>query len=149
MHAKEQAVAPPFRRVLGTEIVVAPDVDTDELGTFSGEVPRPDALVETCVLKAELVFRTLDVDCAIANEGSYGPIDAVPLVPSGVEIMAFLDRRRGIRIIETLPTHRTNWRLMRFRAGDPGVPSIVKAMDFPRYGVFVVCTATGAIRSRV
>ena len=95
-------MAPPFRRVLDAEIVVAPQLDTDELGTFSGEVPRPDALVETCAIKAELAFRSLDVDCAIANEGSYGPIDAVPLVPSGVEIMAFLDRKRGIRIIETL-----------------------------------------------
>ena len=118
--------------------MVAPDLDTDTLGTFSGEVPRPDALVETCAIKAELAFRSLDVDCAIANEGSYGPIDAVPLVPSGIEIMAFIDRKRGIRIIETLATHRTNWRLLRFKAGDPNVPAAVKAMGFPRYGVFVL-----------
>ncbi len=141
MHAKELAVAPPFRRVLGAEIVVAPQLDTDSLGTFSGEVPRPDALVETCALKAELAFHSLDVDCAIANEGSYGPIESVPLVPSGVEIMTFVDRKRGIKIVETLDTHRTNWRLMRFKAGDPAVPVIVKAMGFPRYGVFVVCSS--------
>jgi hypothetical protein len=120
---------------------VAPQLDTDELGTFSGEVPRPDALVETCVLKAELAFRSLDVDCAIANEGSYGPIEAVPLVSSGLEIMAFIDRKRGIRIIETLTTHRTNWRLLRFKAGDPNVPKVVEAMGFPHYGVFVVCSS--------
>ena len=141
MHAKELAVAPPFRRLLDAEIVVAPSLDTDELGTFSGEVPRPDALVETCAIKAELAFRSLDVDCAIANEGSYGPIDAVPLVPSGIEIMAFLDRRRGIRIIETLSTHRTNWRLLRFKAGDPNIPKAVEAIGFPRYGVFVLCSS--------
>jgi hypothetical protein len=141
MHAKERAIAPPFRRLLGAEIVVAPDLDTDLLGTFSGDVPRPDAVVETCALKAELVFRSLDVDCAVASEGSYGPIERVPLVPSGIEIMAFVDRKRGIRIVETLNTHRTNWRLMRFRAGDPAVPLIVKAMGFPRYGVFVVCSS--------
>ena len=123
MHAKELAIAPPFRRLLGAEIVVAPELDTDALGTFSGEVPRPDALVETCVLKAELAFRSLDVDCAIASEGSYGPIERVPLVPSGVEIMAFVDRKRGIKLVETLGTHRTNWRLMRFKAGDPAVPA--------------------------
>ena len=70
MHAKERAIAPPFRRVIGAEVVVAPQLDTDELGTFSGEVPRPDALVETSLLKAEMVFRTLDVDCGMANEGS-------------------------------------------------------------------------------
>ena len=141
MHAKELAVAPPFRRLLDAEIVVAPQLDTDELGTFSGEVPRPDALVETCAIKAELAFRSLDVDCAIANEGSYGPIDAVPLVPSGIEIMAFLDRKRGIRIIETLSTHRTNWRLLRFKAGDPNIAKAVKAIGFPRYGVFVLCSS--------
>jgi hypothetical protein len=141
MHAKELAVAPPFRRLLGAEIVVATQLDTDTLGTFSGEVARPDALVETCAIKAELAFRLLDVDCAIANEGSYGPINAVPLVPSGIEIMAFLDRKRGIRIIETLSTHRTNWRLLRFKAGDPNIPKAVKAIGFPRYGVFVLCSS--------
>lgn len=138
IHGKDLALAPPFRRLLGAEIVVAPDLDTDTLGTFSGEVARPGPIVETCVLKAELAFRTLDVDCAIASEGSYGPIDRVPFVSSGVEIMAFVDRRRGFRIVETLATHRTNWRLHRFRAGDPSVPAAVKAMGFPEYGVFVI-----------
>ena len=118
--------------------MVAHGLDTDALGTFSGEVPRPDALVETCVIKAELAFRTLDVDCAIANEGSYGPIDRVPLVASGVEIMAFIDRKRGLRLIETLGTHRTNWRLRRFKAGDPdracrgegdGLPALRRVRD--------------------
>ena len=124
--------------MLDAEVVVAPGLDTDMLGTFSGEVPRPDALVETCVLKAELAFRTLDVDCSLANEGSYGPIDRVPLMPSGMEIMAFIDRRRGVRLIETLASSRTNWRLWRFKVGDPRVVPAVTAMGFPRFGVFVI-----------
>ena len=141
IHGKDLAVAPPFRRLLGAEIVVAPDVDTDTLGTFSGEVARPGPVVETCAIKAELAFRTLDVDCAIASEGSYGPIDRVPLQPAGVEVMAFVDRRRGLRIIETLATHRTNWRLQRFKAGDPAAPAAVKALGFPEYGVFVIANS--------
>jgi hypothetical protein len=141
MHAKDLAVAPPFRRLLGAEVVVPPALDTDTLGTFSGEVPRPAPLVETCAIKAELTFRTLDVDCAIASEGSYGPIDRVPLNPSGIEIMAFVDRKRGVRVTEILSTHRTNWRLLRFKAGDPAVPIAVRAMGFPTYGVFVLCSS--------
>ena len=137
IHEKQRAIAPAFRRVLGAEVVVAPD-DTDQLGTFSGEIPRPDALIETCALKAELAFGSLDVDCALASEGSYGPIERVPLVPGGLEIMAFIDRRRGVRLVETLLTHRTNWRLHRFRAGDPAVAAAVTALGFPRYGVFVI-----------
>src|SRR4051794_3518013 len=118
MHEKERALAPAFRRVLGAGIVV-PELDTDTLGTFSGEVPRPDALVETALLKADMLFEVMpDVDCALASEGSYGPIDRVPLSPGGVELLAFVDRKRGIRHVETMPTHRTSWRLQRFAVGD-------------------------------
>lgn len=141
MHEKERALGPAFRRVLGAEIVV-PAIDTDTLGTFSGEVPRPDALVETALLKAEMLFEAVpDLDCAVASEGSYGPIDRVPLVPCGVELLAFVDRRRGIRMVETFPTHRTSWRLQRFAAGDPDRLLALKGMGFPRFGVFVVCSS--------
>lgn len=143
IHAKERAIAPPFRRLIDAKVVVPPNLDTDALGTFSGEVPRPDALVETSLLKAELVFRTMDVDCAVASEGSYGPIDRLPLNRGGLEIMAFVDRKRGIRMVETLTTHRTNWRLMTFEAGDPSVPHAVKSLGFPDYGVFVICGSVG------
>ncbi len=138
IHGKDLAVAPPFRRLLGAEIVTAPDVDTDALGTFSGEIGRPAPIVETCALKAELAFQTMDVDCAIASEGSYGPIDRLPFRPAGVEIMAFVDRQRGLRIIETMATHRTNWRLFTFRAGDALVRAAAISMGFPEYGVFVI-----------
>lgn len=139
MHEKERALAPAFRRVLGAEIVVPP-IDTDTLGTFSGEVPRPDALVETALLKAEMVFEAMpDLDCAVASEGSYGPIERLPLVPGGVELLAFVDRKRGIRHVETMPTHRTTWRLQRFEAGDPERLLALKGMGFPRFGVFVGC----------
>lgn len=138
IHGKDRAIAAPFWRVLHAEVVVAESLDTDALGTFSGEIPRPAPLVETCLQKAALAFSSLDVDCAIASEGSYGPIDAVPLVPSGVEIMAFVDRRRGVKLVETLLTHRTNWRLYRFKAGDPTVPAALKEIGFPRFGAFVM-----------
>jgi len=141
MHEKERALAPAFRRVLGAEVVVPP-IDTDTLGTFSGEVPRPDALVETALLKAEMVFEALpDVDYALASEGSYGPIERLPLVPGGVELLAFVDRKRGIRHVEFLPTHRTSWRLQRFAKGDPERLLALKGMGFPRFGVFVVCSS--------
>ena len=138
IHAKDRALGPAFRRVLGAEVVVAPSIDTDSLGTFSGEIPRPAPLVETCLQKAEMAFASLDVDLALASEGSYGPIDRVPLTPAGFEIMAFIDRRRGVRLVETLATHRTNWRLYRFRANDPAVPAALREIGFPRFGAFVM-----------
>jgi len=141
MHGKERALAPVFHRVLGAEIVV-PTLDTDTLGTFSGEVARPDALVETALLKADMLFEAMpDLDYALASEGSYGPIDRVPLAPGGVELLAFIDRKRGLRHVETLATHRTNWRLQRFAAADPARLLALRDMGFPEFGVFVVCSS--------
>ena len=80
MHAKELAVAPPFRRVLDAEIVVAPDLDTGRARhLLRARCRGRTRWSRPALLKAELAFRALDVDCAIANEGSYGPIERVPL----------------------------------------------------------------------
>jgi hypothetical protein len=65
----------------------------------------------------------------------------VPLNPGGVEILAFIDRKRGIRMVETLTTHRTTWRLQRFEAGDPERLLALKGMGFPEFGVFVGCNS--------
>jgi hypothetical protein len=138
IHEKDRAFAAPFRRVLGAEVVVARDIDTDKLGTFSGDIPRPGPLDETCLAKAALAVEGADADCALASEGSYGPIGNVPLVPGGVEIVAFVDRKRGVRFVETLVTHRTNWRIWRFRPGDPTVLAAAKAIGFPKFGIFVM-----------
>jgi hypothetical protein len=39
-HQKDVACGRPLRRALGVDLVVPDALDTDELGTFSGEIPR-------------------------------------------------------------------------------------------------------------
>jgi hypothetical protein len=139
IHAKERAVAAPFRRVLGAEVVAAPGVDTDTLGTFSGEIARPASPVEVTDMKARMTFAAMDVDCSLASEGSYGPIHRVPLKAGGMELLTFIDRKRGVRVTETLITHRSNWRMLYFRAGeDERIVRELAALGFPEYGVFVM-----------
>lgn len=139
IHDKERAIAAPFMRVLGARVMAAPNVDTDTLGTFSGEIARPASPVEVTDMKARMTFETMDVDCSLASEGSYGPIFKVPLKPGGMEILTFIDRKRGVRITQTLTTHRTNWRMLFFKPGeDERVARELKALGFPEYGVFAM-----------
>ena len=41
-HEKEKVIAPILEKELGVKCFVAPDLDTDLLGTFTGEVERKD-----------------------------------------------------------------------------------------------------------
>lgn len=52
MHAKERAVARPFSRWLGAAVTVAPGIDTDTFGTFTGEIVRRGTMLDAARAKA-------------------------------------------------------------------------------------------------
>jgi len=52
MHGKERVFARPLRVALGLELVVPEGLDTDRLGTFSGEVERVGSPWEVAIRKA-------------------------------------------------------------------------------------------------
>lgn len=107
-HGKERAIARPLRRAVGLNVVV-PELDTDALGTFSGEVQRQGSALETCLRKARLGMAATDLPLGIANEGSFGPHPSLGFIAAGIEIMTFVDDERNLVITETLLTERTNY----------------------------------------
>jgi hypothetical protein len=54
-------------------VVVAAEVDTDRLGTFTDEVERPGPPRETALMKARLGQRATGLPRALASEGRSGP----------------------------------------------------------------------------
>jgi hypothetical protein len=115
-HGKQQAIAPALARAPGLRVVLAADVDTDQLGTFTGEIPRPVPADETAVRKARLALQATGLGHAVASEGSFGPHPATPLLAAGRELLVFLDTTRDLRVLEfrTTPTnfaHTTTSRL--------------------------------------
>ncbi len=108
-HGKERALARPFRAALGLELVVAQGFDTDSLGSFSGETPRPGDGPTTCRLKAEAGMAATGLSLGLASEGSFGPHPAMPFLPVGQEWMTFIDREQDLVISEQLLARRTNF----------------------------------------
>jgi len=53
-HGKEDLLRPLLAPALGCQLVRAEGFDTDTLGTFSGEIPRPDTQLQTARQKARL-----------------------------------------------------------------------------------------------
>ena len=108
MHGKEKALQKVFALHLGMTLVVPSRLNTDRLGTFSGEVKRPYRMRKTAQKKVEMGM--METGCAIglATEGSFGPDPLAPGVSIHTELVVFRDNNLGIEIAESLKTHDTN-----------------------------------------
>jgi hypothetical protein len=72
-HGKDTVLNSVFSTQWGLCLEVA-DVDTDLLGTFSGEVPRTGDVRATLRAKARMALDVVpDADIVVATEGSFGP----------------------------------------------------------------------------
>ncbi len=109
MHGKEAAIAEPFARMLDLAVVVPETLNTDLLGTFTGEVERPGDMRATARQKALLGMQASGHALGVASEGAYGPHPVLPFIPSGTELMLFIDEERSIEIVEVMMVKKTNF----------------------------------------
>lgn len=135
-HGKQRVIARPLRAALALELRHAAAVDTDQLGTFSGEQPRPADALATCRLKAERGMQALGLDLGIASEGAFGPHPLVPLLPVGEEWMVFVDRRNDLVISERQLSRSTNYSSCTGADAD-SIAAWLQQVGFPAHGVMV------------
>lgn len=109
MHGKERALARPFRSLLGLALELPAGLDTDQLGSFDGRVPRAGGAEQSCRRKAQLGMDILGLPLGLASEGSFGPHPELPFLATGLEVMVFLDQEHGLEIWERLIARRTNF----------------------------------------
>ncbi|MBE5438391.1 MULTISPECIES: DUF6671 family protein [Mycobacteriaceae] len=99
-HGKERQLAPAFDEILGARLVVPADLDTDQYGTFSGEVARTGSAVEVARAKARLGMRAAGVSRGLASEASYGPSPGLVGCSLHEEILLFVDDVDGFEVLE-------------------------------------------------
>ena len=110
-HEKEKAISDVFFKKLSCTLCVH-DFDTDQFGTFTGEIARTLSPYDTCVSKAKTAAKYFGYDLALASEGSFGPHPAFPFIPSDHEIMVLVDRKNNWIIADQLVTPKTNYRMI-------------------------------------
>lgn len=108
IHRKEKAIGLPFEKVLGCKVIPSP-INTDLLGTFTGEIERtlsPFACVkEKCYRGLDLQKGTL----GIASEGCFGPNPSAPFISTDFEILFFADRKLNFELTLTKISPETNF----------------------------------------
>lgn len=138
-HGKHDLIAPAMFRRLGLEIETA-EVDTDVLGTFTREVPRPGSQLDVAVAKARLGMDLTGLSIGLASEGSIGPHWSVPLLTVDIELVVAVDEERGIVVAES----EADLDVVAFGTDLP-VADIdlldLERAGFPEHGLIVMSTA--------
>ena len=111
-HAKSQAIMHNFWDILGARVIEYV-VDTDRLGTFSGEVERQGTALECAKRKCEWSLEMLGdkAEYLLASEGSFGPHPLIPFMPCDHEILYFIDKNRNFHLYLSLLSEKTNYRM--------------------------------------
>lgn len=135
-HKKEQAIRKPFEDAFNATIIVPDDYDTDQFGTFTGEIPRLDTAYNTVIKKAQEASLKYGFDYAIANEGSFGPHPMIYGVPADIELITFIDHKNDIVVLESEITTETNYAYQDITIDDDYIEFLEK-IKFGPHGLIV------------
>lgn len=132
-HQKLHLIQPHFKESLSLDVVELP-LDTDLLGTFSGEIERVLTPRETAIKKAKLGMQATGMSLGIASEGSIGPNPSVPWIQSDFELIVFVDAERDLVITETFLSHEIIATTIEISPED-SLETFLEKADFPRHAL--------------
>lgn len=135
MHHKGVLVEGTFLDVLGMRVEEIA-IDTNQFGTFSGEVKRIESAKNTALKKAQLGLTASGAEFAIASEGTIGPDPLVPFVTSNTEVIVFIDALNNLIITESFRSYEIVAASTTYLADMDLEKFLVKA-DFPRHKLLV------------
>lgn len=134
-HGKEDAVSPALS---STGLRCEPlAINTDQFGTFSGEIQRQGSVRETLRLKIATAAQiNPTARLVLASEGSFGPHPFIGFIQSDHEALMLYDRKLNIEIYAEELSHETNHAEIIFSPRDD-LNSFIKQIGFPEHGLIV------------
>lgn len=97
-HGKETLLRQPLAQALGCELVHTDAHDTDQLGTFTRDVPRIGSQLDAARTKAQLGMQLTGADIGLASEGAFGADPVGGLMPWDTELLLWVDRAQGLEV---------------------------------------------------
>ena len=135
LHGKGEAIAPAFLEILGMQVNDFA-INTDLLGTFSGDIERVGTPKEVVINKAKLAIAESKYRFGIASEGSIGTDPYIPFINSDIELMAFVDVERDFTLVESLRSTEIIASRTVLRKSDSLQDFLIK-VDFPNHKLIV------------
>lgn len=98
-HGKELLLAPVLDRHLGCAVTRVSGYDTDQLGTFTRDLPRAGTQIEAARRKARMGMTLSGLPLGLASEGAFGADPMAGLLPWNVEMLVWLDDERSLEVV--------------------------------------------------
>lgn len=137
-HHKSRAIAPAMQQRLGAQVVEC-GLDTDQLGTFSGEVERPGKALTVVKRKCEWGMRETSLPLGMASEGSFGPHPMMPFLAMGQELLFFIDQINNFETFQSLSSENTNYKTETL-ASIEGLEKFAQQVRFPSHAIILRST---------
>ena len=134
-HSKSIAIAEPFSIILGLQIIECNE-NTDQLGTFSGEVERTGTIFEVLRKKCELGMEASGLTLGIASEGSFGPHPSLFFLPCDHEELIFIDKEKDFYLRENVLSLETNYKFKDICYENEFL-EFANAIKFPSHGIII------------
>ena len=98
-HGKERVIAPVLESALGCRVERVAGYDTDLLGTFTRDIPRPGTQIEAARKKARVSMELAGLPLGLASECSFGPDPFAGMFPWNVELLVWIDDERELEVV--------------------------------------------------
>jgi hypothetical protein len=136
MHKKESVISPLLERSIGVKCILPLQLDTDALGTFSGEIDRYSDPISTVRTKCILGMQESNCDLAVASEGSFGPHPALFFVPAHEEFMMLIDKKNKLEICVRTITQSTNFNHAEIHS-QKELNTFIENAQFPSHAIII------------
>ncbi|MEC5214481.1 hypothetical protein RCH06_003045 [Polaromonas sp. CG_9.5] len=97
-HGKEAIIGPVFQAATGCDVVRVSGFDTDQLGTFTRDIPRLGSQLETALKKARTGMQLTGARLGLASEGAFVADPYTGMIPWNVELVVFIDDDKGLEL---------------------------------------------------
>lgn len=98
-HGKEQVIGPVLEATLGCRVQRVTGYDTDQLGTFTREIPRAGTQIEAARRRARIGMTLSGLPLGLASEGSFGPDPMMGMFPWNVEYLIWIDDVTALEVV--------------------------------------------------
>lgn len=134
-HEKSKAIGPAFNTLLNAQVLEYP-FDTDQLGTFTGEIPRQLSALECARSKCLLGIEASQSPYGLASEGSFGPHPELPFLKSDHEILYFMDQKHGFELYVSSLSENTNLSMQTIESFDE-LQQFCQKVQFPSHALIM------------